>query len=166
MNNADRLLQVVIAEAKALNIPVSCRIEPNVVINSRAKTRFGCCIKKGDNYIIELSDKLIDAPEASCRQTLAHEILHTCRGCRNHGGCWKQYAGKMNAAYGYQISRTQTHEALGIANTIPVRYVLVCQNCGAEIKRARMSKLVRNPERYRCKCGGMLSVSRYAPEMN
>jgi predicted SprT family Zn-dependent metalloprotease len=152
------LLREVIAEARALNIPVSSQIAPNVVINTRATARFGCCVKKGDRYIIELSDKLVNAPESSCRQTLAHEILHTCYGCRNHGPRWKQYAEKMNAAYGYHISRTGTHEALGIANTIPVKYVLVCQKCGAELKRTRMSNLVRYPERYRCKCGGTLKL--------
>ena len=57
-------------------------------------------------------------------QTLAHEVLHTCPGCRNHGALWKEYAARMNGAYGYAISRTGTCEALGVADVRPVRYRL------------------------------------------
>ena len=70
-------------------------------------------------------------------QTLAHEVLHTCPGCRNHGALWKEYAARMNGAYGYAISRTGTCEALGVADVRPVRYRLVCERCGQEFCRSR-----------------------------
>ena len=92
-------------------------------------------------------------------QTLAHEVLHTCPGCRNHGALWKEYAARMNGAYGYAISRTGTREALGVADVRPVRYRLVCERCGQEFCRSRRSPLVDHPERYRCRCGGVLRRS-------
>lgn len=150
----DKLLQEVISEAKALDIPVSNRIHSKVIVNSRAIRRFGCCISRNDEFVIEISSKLLDASEQACKQTLAHEVLHTCPGCKNHGSRWKQYAQRMNFAYGYKISRASTHEALGIEDTAQPRYLLRCQNCGAEIKRMRRSKLIDHPDRYRCKCGG------------
>lgn len=158
MNNADKLLQVVIAEANAIKIPISLSICPSVVINRRATARFGSCTKKGDLYIIEISDRLLEAPEESCRQTLAHEILHTCFGCKNHGPRWKTYAAAMNTGYGYTISRTGTYEQLGMINAKPVRYTLRCQLCGVEITRTRSSNLTKHPERYRCRCGGKLKL--------
>ena len=102
---------------------------------------------------------LLEAEERACMQTLAHEVLHTCPGCRNHGALWKEYAARMNGAYGYAISRTGTCEALGVADVRPVRYRLVCERCGQEFCRSRRSPLVDHPERYRCRCGGVLRRS-------
>lgn len=158
METLDKLLTTVILEAGALNIPVSNQINPKVAINSRAIRRFGCCIVKGDRFYIEISSRLLAASEQVRKQTLAHEILHTCPGCKNHGSRWKQYAARMNNAYGYNISRASTHEQLGIDDSVPFRYLLRCQGCGIEIKRLRRSKLTDHPELYRCKCGGRLRL--------
>ena len=91
-------------------------------------------------------------------QVLAHEVLHTCYGCSNHGARWKGYAQRMNAAYGFHISRTDNHQALGLPDDRPVRYWVVCTRCGHKIPRMKRSPLVDHPERYRCKCGGALRV--------
>ena len=125
MNEFDALLARAVEQARALGIPVSARISPRVAVNRRAVTRFGCCIRRGGEYVIELSERLLEAEERACMQTLAHEVLHTCPGCRNHGALWKEYAARMNGAYGYAISRTGTCEALGVADVRPVRYRLV-----------------------------------------
>ncbi len=159
MHDADRLLAEVTAEARAAGIPVSASIDPRVRINRRATTRFGCCILQNGRFIIELSERLLDAPEAACRETLAHELLHTCRGCRNHGARWKDYAARMNERYGYTVARTASCEALGVADTRQLRYWLRCEQCGARIGRSRRSALIRQPERYRCRCGGRLVLT-------
>ena len=156
MNDFDALLARVLEQARALRIPVARNIDPHVRINRRAVTRFGCCVKQGDKFTIELSERLLAAEERSCMQTLAHEVLHTCPGCRNHGERWKGYAGRMNAAYGYAISRTGSCQELGVPDVKPVRYILQCQQCGQEFRRAKASQLVQHPERYRCRCGGRL----------
>ena len=130
MNDFDALLVRVLDQARALKIPVSAQIRPHVTVNRRAMTRFGCCIRRGEAFEIELSQRLLEAAEGACLQTLAHEALHTCPGCRDHGQRWKAYAARMNAAYGYAIARTGTCQALGVPDV--------------------------RPERYRCKCGGAL----------
>lgn len=83
MNEFDALLARAVEQARALGIPVSARISPRVAVNRRAVTRFGCCIRRGGEYVIELSERLLEAEERACMQTLAHEVLHTCPGCRN-----------------------------------------------------------------------------------
>jgi len=158
--DVDGLLAQMIGEARALGIPVSKGIAPHVRLNTRAVARFGCCVRRGAGYEIELSARLPEAGERAVRETLAHEVLHTCWGCRNHGERWKGYAARMNAAYGYGIARTGTWEALGLTDQKPINYLLVCQNCGLEIPRTRCSNLVRHPERYRCRCGGRLALAR------
>ena len=115
-------------------------------------------MKTREGHIIEVSARLSAAGERAVRETLAHEVLHTCRGCKDHGPRWKGYADKMNAAYGYHISRTGTWEALGLPDQKPVNHLVVCERCGQEFKRARASNLVQHPERYRCRCGGRLSL--------
>ena len=109
MNDCDALLREVTAQAVALGIPVSQKVEPHVVINTRAATRFGCCIFDGKTgcFRIEVARRVAEGPEMSCRETLAHELLHTCYGCQNHGARWKEYAQRMNNAYGYHIRRVE-----------------------------------------------------------
>ena len=160
----DGLLARVIAQAKAAGIPVAEDIRPTVALNSRATGRFGCCVRKNGGFTIELSSRLLGAEERAVMQTLAHEVLHTCRGCSNHGARWKGYAARMNAAYGYDIARTDSCEKLGVPDTARVRYLLVCTRCGAQIRRSRRSRLVDHPERYRCRCGGTLEVRRVEGE--
>ena len=153
----DKLLARVIAQARAIKIPVSDRVCPQVRLNRRARTRFGCCIRKDGAYTIELSAQLArEGSENAILRVLAHEALHTCYGCSNHGKRWKSYAEKMNAAYGYRVRRTDNFEDLGIEDDRPARYRVVCTRCGRQILRMKRSPLVDHPERYRCRCGGTL----------
>ena len=71
MNEFDALLARAVEQARALGIPVSARISPRVAVNRRAVTRFGCCIRRGGEYVIELSERLLEAEERACMQTLA-----------------------------------------------------------------------------------------------
>lgn len=140
-----------------LGIPLAVSISPSVKINSRAKRRLGCCYCREGNYTVEVSSSLLNRPQL-LRQTLAHELLHTCRGCGNHGKRWKAYAARVNEAMGYSIQRLAPaeQEDREPLRREEVKYILKCQTCGAEIKRSRMSKAVKYPWRYRCKCGGTL----------
>ena len=159
----DKLLHQVIQEAKTIGIPVSSRISPQVIINGRAKSRFGCCRRKntlgGSEYTIEIGRQMMEAGEVAIRTILSHELIHTCRGCQNHGKLWKQYAREMEKGYGYRLSRTSSYEELGLKEESRERrykYVVRCKSCGKEILRQRESALTRNPKHYRCRCGGGL----------
>jgi len=155
----DGLLALAIAQARAVNIPVSRDIRPQVRLNRRARTRFGCCVRRGGGYTIELSDQLArQGGEEVVLRVLAHEVLHTCYGCSNHGARWRGYAQRMNEAYGYQIRRTDNYSQLGIQDDRPVRYWVVCRQCARRIPRMKRSPLVDHPEHYRCPCGGTLRV--------
>ena len=156
MNDFDALLTEVIGQARAIQIPVSDRIEPRVAVNRRAVTRFGCCRRTEEGFRIELAEGLLRAEASACRQTLAHEVLHTCPGCRNHGTLWRAYAARMNAAWGYRITRTGNREELGVEAPRSAPHLVVCETCGRRFERFRASALVRHPERYRCGCGGTL----------
>ena len=152
------LLARVIRMAEEVNIPVSRSIRPQVAVNRRAKTRFGCCRRVAGEYQIEISAMVLEAQEDMVCRVLAHEVLHTCRGCANHGGRWQGYAKRMNDAYGLGIVRADSFDGLGLADDRPVRYWVECTSCGQRMGRMKRSSLVDHPERYRCRCGGTLRV--------
>ena len=160
MSRYNKLLQEVILEAKQLNIPISQNIDPNVIINTRAK-RFGKCSRKADKFLIELSSIFDKAEDKMAKQTLAHEVLHTCKDCMDHQALWKSYVSKMNRAYGYKITRTNSCENIGVERDISknAKYVIECQKCHKKMYKDRISGIIRNPENYHCKCGGELTVS-------
>ena len=154
----DKLLAETIAQARAAGVPVSPRIDPHVAVNPRAKTRFGCCRTRQGRHTIELSAHTLQGGEQAVRRVLAHEVLHTCPGCADHGPRWKQWAAVMNARYGYELRRTDSFESLGLEDRRPVRYVAECTRCRARIPRMKRSSLIEHPERYRCRCGGTFRI--------
>lgn len=157
--NIDELLQEGIKQVLKVNIKPG-KIDPKVKINSRAKRRFGQCRKVpyGEyDYEIEINEALLKATKEKIMNTLVHEILHTCKGCMNHGKTWKAYAHEMNVKYGYDISTTTSYEAIGIERPA-FKYTIECQGCGTLIGRQQRSKLVKQPYLYRCKCGGKLAL--------
>ncbi len=150
------LLQAVLKEMRAAGIPVSERVAPEVRVNTRAKKRYGCCVKAGDGFVIELSAFLFEAEESTVRTVLAHELLHTCPGCMNHGPQWKRYAAAVRERLGYAVTRTASYPVLPEHPPQPPKYILRCEQCGAVITRQKRSALVEHPSRYRCRCGGKL----------
>ena len=157
----DRELTEMAETLRGMGLPVSRKLLPHVTINTRARRRLGCCYVQSGVYSIEVSARQLEDRE-KLRQTLAHELLHTCPGCRNHGERWKAYAEQVNNALGLSIQRLSPAEGeMTEGEVIPLRrdtvkYVLECQSCGAKLYRSRMSKAVKSPWRYRCQCGGKL----------
>lgn len=135
-------------------------------INARAVRRFGRCRKLPDGtYEIEISSRLLDpsVDPSYARDTMIHELLHTCRGCMNHGTRWKRYVNRVNDRFGFQISDSpykETERSRQRSSEVPspVRtpsYVFRCSGCGIQILRYRASEFTRNYHRYACgKCGG------------
>lgn len=162
MKQLDDILSETIATAKAAGIPVSDRILPNVVINKRRKTILGTCERqKSGEYKIVISSIAVEAGEKEIRNVIAHEILHTCKGCGNHGALWKSYAERLGGIIGQEIKRTgKTENAEELRKKAP--YVLICERCGRQFHRFKRSKLVNYPEKYRCTCGGRIVCSEAA----
>ena len=143
---------------------IKIKYSPNIsfVINSRAKARLGLCKKTGNGYVIEIAEILLDErtdEKHGLKNTIIHELLHTCRGCMKHTGKGAELAAKVNAAYGYSIKRTSKSDDGTIPPGLlaPAKYIIKCRGCQAEITRIKRSPLVDYPQNYRCaKCGGKL----------
>ena len=160
----DNILREVIKEAKDLKIPVPDNINKQVYINPRPKRRFGCCSTKNGKHCIEISEFLLKAEAKKIRSVIAHEVLHTCRGCRDHGPRWKEYAARMKEAYGYDIKRVSSFEELGLETVLgsgekaEIKYIIKCQKCGKEYPRQRFTCVMQKIDAYRCQCGGKLTL--------
>ena len=153
----DALFTGLRGKLEELGLPLSREIDPQPVVNTRAKRRLGCCIRREGRFTIQVSQSILGDPQL-LRATLVHELLHTCYGCQNHGKRWKAYAQTAGEALGLSITRTVKAE--GEAQPLrreEMKYFLCCEQCGVVIGRYRMCKLVKYPWRYRCAaCGGKL----------
>ena len=135
-----------------------------ITINTRAKTRWGCCKYKSTAgaCTIEISSRILsdDVPDDATMGTIIHEILHACKGCKGHGAQWKRYANAVNKKYPqYNITRTSGAEAFGLSdeqNEFRHKYAIKCMVCGHIHYSSKFSKSIQHPELYRCKCGGSL----------
>lgn len=130
------------------------------VVNTRATSRWGQCrhLPNG-KHSININATLLDEnnSEKGLKQTIIHELLHSCKGGMGHKGEWARLASIVNRKLGYNITRTNSAESLGIKEHIVkknYKYAFKCQNCGVVIKRQKASDFVNNYHRYWCgKCG-------------
>lgn len=162
----NKILVEVIKEAQAVKIPVPDNINKQVYINPRPKRRFGCCSTKDGKHNIEISEFLLKADPQQIRSVIAHEVLHTCKGCRDHGPRWKEYSARMKETYGYDIKRVSSFEEMGLEGAvrpekdINIKYIIKCEKCGKEYPRQRFTCVMQKIEAYRCQCGGKLTLIR------
>ena len=160
------MLQWGITTLRQLNIPVSESICP-VVQLAKAHSFFGQCCRKGCgtnkttyDFLIRISIFTLGNSEKSIRNTILHELLHTCPGGHGHKGKWAEYAAIVNRALGYHIQRkggdktdSDTKNLRGnstISTKHTKTYVVVCPQCGARWIRHRRSPFTEHPERWRC----------------
>lgn len=164
MKDFDKLIETCLSELDKTGIKYG-----NVTkweINTRAKKRWGQCriLPDEKSFEISISKRLLDdaLPDESAKSTIIHELLHTCKGCRNHGSEWKKLASVVNSELGYNIKRCTSPAEQGIFGEKAVKqakYAVMCLKCGKIYERERKSKLIKNPHRYRCGiCGGKLGA--------
>lgn len=127
-------------------------------INHRARSRWGLCTRHPDGtFEIEIAYRLLaddNISDKSCKDTIIHEILHSCRGCQKHTGTWKKYAEHMNALYGYNIKRITSAEEKGVEKyeirPREIKYIYKCRKCGQIITKKQKCKFTRYYKHYGC----------------
>ena len=155
MNNLEELLAQCKRECDALKIPYQ-KVEWIAYTARKQYSRFGMCSQdrfRPGIFVIQVNKAMQDMPEFQVRNTVMHELLHTCPGCFNHGPEWKHYGDMVNAKYGYNVSRENDWEIPGTEEHYKYRFR--CTKCGQEAKRHRASDFTINYRDYRCHlCGG------------
>ena len=166
MKDLRKLYRECIAELDSIGMDYSSRIV-EVKVNGRLKTTLGYCKRNNvtGNYTIEVAPcMLADGVEVEAiKDTIIHEILHTCPGSFNHGYEWKHRASIVNRKLGYNIetcASTKELEAQGVkVQRRDWKYALECVDCGKQFKYKRWCESLENPSRYRCgSCHGELKT--------
>lgn len=172
----DEMFNECIDEMDAIDIPYGKITE--VTVNYRAKSRWGQCQRRYDNgiiYKININADLChrEASERGLKETIIHEILHTCPDCMCHTGEWKRLADLVNDCYGYNVKRCNSSEDKGMSEFYkqhdrqgrpekPVvwKYEIRCKSCGKIVGRKQKAcKVTKYPQMYQCGfCRGKLEV--------
>lgn len=126
-------------------------------ISARAKTRAGAVKhRNGNPESISITWEFFQKKGwRAVAKTVRHELIHVhllnTQNEDGHGEMFKQYAEKLD---------TRVH----CERFSDPKWWVTCTNCGGEIPRYRRSKLVKNPEKYKCsECGGGFVVKEVAP---
>lgn len=169
MKNLNRLYLECVSEAQSAGLDISDRIT-GIEVNSRLSRALGrCCARYGLGgyvYRIEVNPcMLADGIEDMIpKNTIMHELVHTCPGCMNHGPEFQRRALMVNRKLGYHVSTTTDGEALEAAGVTLKRsadnYGIVCKKCGRIVeRRKRWSSTLERIGSYRHSCcGGDLYV--------
>lgn len=163
MKNLRKLYNECVLELKQINMDISNRIT-EVKTNGRLRTVLGRCAYnyRTENYSIEINPCLLtdEAEAQAVKETLIHELIHTCPGCMNHGYEWKRRGDRVNRMLGYDVCRLRNIsdlEAWGVkVKREEWKYALVCDNCGSQYRFKRWCKKLEYPSLYNCSCGGRL----------
>lgn len=164
MKNLHVLFNECVEELKRINMDISNNIV-EVKVNGRLSRSLGRCVynRRYGSYTIEINPCMLgDSVEINAtKNTIIHELIHTCPGCMNHGYQWKRRGDRVNRMLGYNISRCASSnelEADGVEIKLrEYKYALECPTCGNQWKYRRWCESLENPSRYQCsKCKSKL----------
>ena len=150
-----RVFNKAIKMVKDLKIPygriVSVEEKPRLI-----RTWGQCHLLPSGAFEIYVSPRLLENEDALL-ETLLHEIVHTCKGCFNHGVKWKKYAEKINTEYGTHLKRCTSESEKAVTPVVP-KYIIKCEKCGYEYPRMKFTKMVEGDyKNCECSiCGGSL----------
>jgi len=121
-------------------------------VSTRAKRRAGAVkYRDGDPETVSLTfEHFRERGWTATAAVVRHELIHVHRlneaDDPTHGDAFRELAAEL---------RTPVH----CERFADPDWWVVCEDCGTELARYRKSKLVKQPDEYRCRdCGGPLSV--------
>ena len=134
----------------------NCHIQYNNIYDKK-RGIIGCIPR------ITISKRVLDerVPEKFLKETIIHEMIHTCDGCGDHGYKFNRYASQINVMLGYNIGVTASAEETKVINNLyePKKriYSIECPVCKGRINYKIKCKAYKHPERYICrKCKATL----------
>lgn len=138
-------------------------------LNNRYTRTLGTCEKISSvDYKISLNSKMLAYnTEMDIKNTLMHELIHSIKGCMNHGKKFQLIATEVNRKYSeYNIGThaTKTNYTNIYRKELKkhrnYKYLVKCQNCNEEWRFKRETELTKTlkqdplSQRFRCPyCG-------------
>ena len=102
------LIKDCIEKCKAIDIPISTSI---TFRENTGYSRYGYCKKtayRDSDYVIAINKWFVY--DEAIIATIMHELIHSCRGCYNHGEKFHLYAMKIRAHYGIKVTVVGNHK--------------------------------------------------------
>lgn len=118
---------------------------PEIKVNTRSTTRWGCIKWRASGPVLELAADLLDdnVDDYPAYHTCLHEIGHLVAGPgEGHGPTWKAIMESVGNAYGYTFTRCSDYSKYGLRVTKEQRYKwqATCTKCGYVYYRNRRRK--------------------------
>lgn len=145
----NNLFKEVKEEIKDL-VPYSNKIDNNVKISKRAFRFLGRCSKNWlkDSYFITVSQPLLNTNNTKLiKETLIHELIHTCKNCFNHDNNFKYFMNTVNNRTDYNITiesnnKEYEKQVINFRKNNNPKYKITCAKCGMVTYRKRLQKNV------------------------
>ena len=153
-------LNEIIELCEQLSAEKNVKFNIHIQINNRLKTTLGRikCTENGVPYLMEISGNMIKTcSRKTVEETVKHEWAHwysyiLTGECHGHDKVFRNICADIKCEH--NASRNNV-EYLQEKEEI-YKYIVKCKGCGQEFYYHRQGNVVKNPENYRCKCGGML----------
>lgn len=130
-------------------------------LNNRFRTTLGDCTREYISKTAKIrihGEMFTQGHYFEVKQTIAHELCHVIQEGGGHGESFKCLASVVNQNTNYVITRTSHNPAA--KHTGVYKYKIICEKCGATSLRQRATAITKNPENYRCTCGGKLKIEK------
>lgn len=121
----------------------------DLTFNLNGYKTVGRCKRFSNTYfLISINEKYINVLDrSSIQNTIMHELIHSLKGCMNHGTQWQMIAQRVNYKYNYHISRLTSKEDHSIIKSFKVenncfKYKVICSHCNNEIFYHKANKLI------------------------
>lgn len=155
LRDLQKLYEACVHECKDANIPIrDNRVYKIKFTEHDSESSWGFCVlnKKRMTFSIFINSTLSSeaCPIEELKDTVIHELLHTCPRCQGHGKTWMKYAGILNEKYGYELTTTRDDDAV-FHKGKPVLHRYICKTCGSVFNLRTENETYFNPNaRFIC----------------
>ena len=154
MSNIQEIYEYCIALLIKEKIPISKKIAKQISINKRYKKTLATCSFNKNTYLIEINSYILTSNRKSLEEIILHELIHTIKGCFNHGKKFVKYCDIVNKKFNYNILVSFPNNIINYENMII--YKIQCQHCNKIYLSYNKTKQIKEISEYSCSCGGNL----------
>ena len=135
LKDLQEIYKICVQECKNVDIPIrDDKVIKIEFTKEYAQESRGFCIMDNDCNTFSIFINSIyqekDCPIEELKETIIHELIHTCPRCQSHGKIWMKYAKILNDKYGYELMTTKDYEAV-FNKELPILHKYVCKTCGS-----------------------------------
>ena len=135
LRNLQEIYNICLKECHNANIPIKDKNIIDIgIVDCNLVNYFGICISqtKVDDFIIFVRSDLMDesCPINELKETIIHELIHTCDGCWKHTKTWMKYARILNTKYGYELTTSKDKDTV-FHKEKPILHRFVCPKCSS-----------------------------------